>query len=104
MKERKATDPEMIKAGEDLNRMSNLSNKIISNDEDLFQELGTIQRTLCEVSAIKADFLERYEDIIDEQYNLETKLAVMQNEMLHSFELVKRYYQTKKKGLNNYEK
>ena len=31
-------------------------------------------------------------------YNLETKLAVMQNEMLHSFELVKRYYKTKKKG------
>jgi len=98
MKEYKATDPEMIKAGEDLNRMSNLSNRVISNDEDLFKELGTIQRKLCDVSAIKADFLQRYEDIIEEQYNLETKLAVMQNEMLHSFELVKRYYKTKKKG------
>jgi len=98
MTNKKITDPEMIKAGEELNRMSNLSKRVISNDEDLFQELGTIQRKLCEVSAIKADFLKRYEDIIDEQYNLETKLAVMQNEMLHSFELVKRYYKTKKKG------
>ncbi len=98
MTNKKITDPEMIKAGEDLNRMSNLSNRVISNDEDLFEELGTIQRNLCDVSAIKADFLQRYEDIIEEQYNLETKLAVMQNEMLHSFELVKRYYKTKKKG------
>ena len=40
MKERKATDPEMIKAGEDLNRMSNLSNRVISNDEDLFEEFS----------------------------------------------------------------
>mgnify|MGYP005734354701 FL=1 len=98
MTNKKITDPEMIKAGEDLNRMSNLSNRVISNDEDLFEELGTIQRTLCDVSALKADFLRRYDDILEEQYNLETKLAVMQNEMLHSFELVKRYYKTKKKG------
>jgi len=98
MTNKKITDPEIIKAGEDLNRMSNLSNRVISNDEDLFEELGTIQRTLCGISMLKADFLKRYEDIIEEQYNLETKLAVMQNEMLHSFELVKRYYKTKKKG------
>tara|TARA_Y100001954_G_scaffold114466_1_gene123836 strand:+ start:180 stop:482 length:303 start_codon:yes stop_codon:yes gene_type:complete len=98
MTNKKITDPEIIKAGEDLNRMSNLSNRVISNDEDLFEELGTIQRTLCDISMLKADFLKRYEDIIEEQYNLETKLAVMQNEMLHSFELVKRYYKTKKKG------
>ena len=98
MTNKKITDPEIIKAGEDLNRMSNLSNRVISNDEDLFEELGTIQRKLCDISMLKADFLKRYEDIIEEQYNLETKLAVMQNEMLHSFELVKRYYKTKKKG------
>jgi len=98
MTNKKITDPEIIKAGEDLNRMSNLSNRVISNDEDLFEELGTIQRKLCDISILKADFLKRYEDIIEEQYNLETKLAVMQNEMLHSFELVKRYYKTKKKG------
>jgi len=99
MKEYKATDPEIIKAGEDLNRMSNLSNRVISNDEDLFQELGTIQSNLCDISVLKADFLQRYEDIIEEQYNLETKLAIMQNEMLHSFELVKRYSKTKKKRI-----
>ena len=98
MTNKKITDPEIIKAGEDLNQMSNLSNRVISNDEDLFEELGTIQRKLCDISMLKADFLKRYEDIIEEQYNLETKLAVMQNEMLHSFELVKRYYKTKKKG------
>tara|TARA_Y100001949_G_C15731218_1_gene219453 strand:+ start:87 stop:389 length:303 start_codon:yes stop_codon:yes gene_type:complete len=98
MTNKKITDPEIIKAGEDLNQMSNLSNRVISNDEDLFEELGTIQRKLCDISILKADFLKRYEDIIEEQYNLETKLAVMQNEMLHSFELVKRYYKTKKKG------
>ena len=39
MKEYKATDPEMIKAGQEINRMSNLSNRVISNDEDLFEEL-----------------------------------------------------------------
>jgi hypothetical protein len=57
-----------------------------------------IQRTLCEISKIKADFLQRYEDILDEQAQIETRLAIFQNQMLHSFELVFRYYKTKKKG------
>ena len=64
MTNKKNTDPEIIKAGEDLNRMSNLSNRVISNDEDLFEELGTIQRKLCDISILKADFLKRYEDIL----------------------------------------
>jgi len=98
MKEYKATDPEMIQAGKDLAKLSNLSNRVISNDKDLFDELSTIQRKLCEISAIKADFLQRYEDIMDEQHRLETQLCVFQNEMLYSFELVFRYYKTKKKG------
>ena len=94
----KPEDPEMIQAGKDLAKLSNLSNRVISNDKDLFDELSTIQRKLCEISAIKADFLQRYEDIIDEQHRLETQLCVFQNEMLYSFELVFRYYKTKKKG------
>ena len=94
----KPEDPEMIQAGKDLAKLSNLSNRVISNDKDLFDELSTIQRKLCEISAIKADFLQRYEDIIDEQNRLETQLCVFQNEMLYSFELVFRYYKTKKKG------
>ena len=98
MKEYKATDPEMVQAQKDLAEMSNLSNRIISNDDDLFQELATIQRTLCEISKIKADFLQRYEDILDEQTQIETRLAIFQNQMLHSFELVFRYYKQKKKG------
>lgn len=98
MKEYKATDPEMIQAGKDLAKLSNLSDRVITTDQDLFEELATIQRTLCEISVLKADFLQRYEDILDEQHQLETKLAVFQNQMLHSFELVFRYYKTKKKG------
>ena len=94
----KPEDPEMIQAGKDLAKLSNLSNRVISNDKDLFDELSTIQRKLCEISALKADFLQRYEDIIDEQHRLETQLCVFQNEMLYSFELVFRYYKTKKKG------
>ena len=94
----KPEDPEMIQAEKDLAKLSNLSNRVISNDKDLFDELSTIQRKLCEISAIKADFLQRYEDIIDEQHRLETQLCVFQNEMLYSFELVFRYYKTKKKG------
>ena len=94
----KPEDPEMIQAGKDLAKLSNLSNRVISNDKDLFDELSTIQRKLCEISVIKADFLQRYEDIIDEQHRLETQLCVFQNEMLYSFELVFRYYKTKKKG------
>ena len=78
--------------------MSNLSDRVITNDKDLFEELSTIQRTLCEISKIKADFLQRYEDILEEQSHIETKLAIFQNQMLHSFELVFRYYKTKKKG------
>ena len=98
MKNYKATDPEMIQAEKDLAKLSNLSDRIISNDKDLFQELMTIQGKLCEISAIKANFMQRYEDILDEQARIETQLCVFQHEMLHSFELVIRYYKTKKKG------
>ena len=98
MKEYKATDPEMIQAQKDLAKISNLSDRVITNDQDLFDELATIQRKLCEISELKSHFLQRYEDILDEQYQIETKLAVFQHEMLHSFELVFRYYKTKKKG------
>lgn len=98
MKEYKATDPEMIQAQKDLAEMSNLSDRVITNDQDLFDELATIQRKLCQVSELKAHFLQRYEDILDEQHQIETRLAIFQNEMLHSFELCFRYYKTKKKG------
>ena len=37
MKEYKATDPEMIQAQKDLAKMSNLSDRVITNDDDLFQ-------------------------------------------------------------------
>ena len=98
MKNYKATDPEMVQAQKDLAKMSNLSDRVISNDKDLFKELMTIQSKLCEISAIKANFMQRYEDILDEQARIETQLCVFQHEMLHSFELVFRYYKTKKKG------
>ena len=98
MKNYNATDPEMIQAQEDLAKLSNLSNRVISNDKDLLDELMTIQSKLCEISAIKANFMQRYEDILDEQSRIETQLCVFQHEMLHSFELVFRYYKTKKKG------
>jgi len=98
MKNYKATDPEMIQAQEDLAKLSNLSDRIISNDKYLLDELMTIQGKLCEISAIKANFMQRYEDILDEQARIETQLCVFQHEMLHSFELVFRYYKTKKKG------
>ena len=98
MKEYKATDPEMIQAQKDLAEMSNLSDRVITDDKDLFDELATIQRKLCQISELKAHFLQRYEDILDEQHQIETRLAIFQNEMLHSFELCFRYYKTKKKG------
>ena len=98
MKKYKATDPEMIQAQKDLAKMSNLSDRVITNDKDLFDELATIQGKLIEISKLKAHFLQRYEDILDEQHQIETRLAVFQHEMLHSFELVFRYYKTKKKG------
>ena len=98
MKNYKATDPEMVQAQKDLAKMSNLSDRVITNDKDLFEELITIQSKLCEISAIKANFMQRYEDILDEQARIETQLCVFQHEMLHSFELVFRYYKTKKKG------
>ena len=98
MKEYKATDPEMVQAQKDLAEMSNLSDRVITNDKDLFDELATIQGKLIEISKLKAHFLQRYEDILDEQHQIETRLAVFQHEMLHSFELVFRYYKTKKKG------
>ena len=66
MKEYKATDPEMVQAEKDLAKLSNLSNRVISNDKDLFDELATIQRKLCQVSELKSHFLQRYEDILDE--------------------------------------
>ena len=98
MKNYKATDPEMVQAQKDLAEMSNLSDRVITNDQDLFEELATIQRKLCQISEWKSHFLQRYEDILDEQHNLETQLCVFQNEMLHSFELCFRYYKAKKKG------
>ena len=98
MKEYKATDPEMVQAQKDLAKMSNLSDRVITNDKDLFEELATIQKKLCQISEMKSYFLQRYEDILDEQHLIETRLAVFQHEMLHSFELVFRYYKTKKKG------
>ena len=98
MKNYKATDPEMVQAQKDLAKLSNLSDRVITNDEDLFKELSTIQSKLCQISEMKAHFMQRYEDILDEQYQIETRLAVFQHEMLHSFELVFRYYKTKKKG------
>ena len=98
MKEYKATDPEMIQAQKDWAEMSNISDRVITNDDDLFQELSMIQRKLCQISELKSHFLQRYEDILDEQHRLETQLCVFQNEMLHSFELCFRYYKTKKKG------
>ena len=98
MKEYKATDPEMIQAQKDLAKMSNLSDRVITNDKDLFDELATIQGKLIEISKLKAHFLQRYEDILDEQHQIETRLAIFQNEMLHSFELCFRYYKTKKRG------
>ena len=98
MKKYKATDPEMVQAQKDLAELSNLSDRVISNDKDLFEELSTIQRKLCQISELKAHFLQRYEDILDEQHQIETRLAIFQNEMLHSFELCFRYYKTKKKG------
>ena len=36
MKEYKATDPEMVQAQKDLAKMSNLSDRVITNDDDLF--------------------------------------------------------------------
>ena len=44
MKNYKATDPEMVQAQKDLAEMSNLSDRVITNDKDLFEELATIQR------------------------------------------------------------
>ena len=98
MKKYKATDPEMVQAQKDLAELSNLSDRVISNDQDLFDELATIQKKLCQISELKSHFLQRYEDILDEQHRLETQLCVFQNEMLYSFELCFRYYKTKKKG------
>ena len=46
MKEYKSTDPEMVQAQKDLAKMSNLSDRVITNDKDLFEELSTIQRKL----------------------------------------------------------
>ena len=56
MKNYKATDPEMVQAQKDLAKLSNLSDRVISNDEDLFKELSTIQSKLCQISELKAHF------------------------------------------------
>ena len=53
MKEYKATDPEMVQAQKDLAKMSNLSDRVITNDQDLFEELATIQKKLCQISEPK---------------------------------------------------
>ena len=53
MKKYKATDPEMVQAQKDLAKLSNLSDRVITNDKDLFEELSTIQRKLCEISEPK---------------------------------------------------
>ena len=50
MKKYKATDPEMVQAQKHLAELSTLSDRVISNDKDLFEELSTIQRKLCEIS------------------------------------------------------
>ena len=44
MKNYKATDPEMVQAQKDLAKLSNLSDRVITNDKDLFDELATIQK------------------------------------------------------------
>ena len=54
MKNYKATDPEMVQAQKDLAKMSNLSDRVITNDKDLFEELATIQRKLCQISEMKS--------------------------------------------------
>ena len=46
MKKYKATDPEMNQAQKDLAKMSNLSDRVITNDQDLFEELATIQKKI----------------------------------------------------------
>ena len=101
----KPDDPEMIQAQKDLDKLSKglLSERIINNDKDLYAELSDIQSSLLEVSYLKASFLEKYENTVDEfikvlddQRRIETKLAVLQHKMLHSFELVKRYFRDKK--------
>ena len=61
MKNYKATDPEMVQAQKDLAEMSNLSDRVISNDKDLFNELATIQRNLCQISEMKSYFIQSYE-------------------------------------------
>ena len=38
MKNYKPTDPEMVQAQKDLAKLSNLSDRVISNDKDLFEE------------------------------------------------------------------
>ena len=53
MKEYKATDPEMVQAQKDLAKLSNLSDRVITTDQDLFDELATIQRKLCQISEPK---------------------------------------------------
>ena len=37
MKKYRATDPEMIHAQKDLAKLSNLSDRVITNDKDLFE-------------------------------------------------------------------
>ena len=53
-----------------------------------------------EISRILKSYANAIESVVDPDtsWELETRLAVFQHEMLHSFELVFRYYKTKKKG------
>ncbi len=101
----KPEDPEMIQAQKDLDELSKglLSDRIINNDKDLYAELSDIQSSLLEVSYLKAKFFEKYETIVDKfikvldaQRETETHLAVLQHKMLHSFQLIKRYFRDKK--------
>ena len=61
MKKYKATDPEMIQAQKDLAEMSNLSDRVITNDKDLFDELATIQRKLCHISEENEISIQRFD-------------------------------------------
>ena len=45
MKKYKATDPEMIQAQKDLAKMSNLSDRVITNDKDLKFYYGRLYKT-----------------------------------------------------------
>ena len=86
MKKYKATDPEMVQAQKDLAKLSNLSDRVITNDKDLFEELSTIQRKLCQISELKAHFLQRYEDQVCPHISEENKISFQRFDIIF-FEL-----------------